>query len=125
MTVRNIIRIDEELCDGCGKCITPCAEGALEIVDGKARVISDELCDGAGFCMSVCPTGALSIERRDAEDFDEGAVEVKKAKTGTSYMEQSCFSCGASERDAIIFPCRKDGESLWVCARCLPKLIHG
>lgn len=125
MPARNVVHIDEALCTGCGACITPCAEGALAMVDGKARVVSDALCDGAGFCLAVCPTGALSIERRDALGFDAAAAEARKERIEENYMEQVCFSCGASERDAVLFPCRRAGESLWVCARCLPRLIHG
>ena len=73
--VRRIIDIDEELCDGCGNCIPSCAEGALEIIDGKARVIADVYCDGLGACLGECPTGALSIVERKADEFDETAVE--------------------------------------------------
>lgn len=73
---REIIRIDETLCDGCGLCIPSCAEGALAIVDGKARLIGERYCDGLGACLGQCPKGALSIETREAEDFDEAAVEA-------------------------------------------------
>ena len=72
---RKIIEIDEESCDGCGNCVISCAEGALQIIDGKAQVISDNLCDGLGACIGECPQDALRIIERDAEDFDEEAVE--------------------------------------------------
>ena len=75
MVARTIVKIDEELCDGCGVCISPCAEGALVLENGKAKVIREELCDGAGVCLAVCPTGALSLEVREAAEFSEIAVE--------------------------------------------------
>ena len=79
MAVRNIIRIDESKCNGCGNCITDCAENALAIIDGKARLIRESYCDGLGACLAACPTGALTIERREADEFDEAAVAAAQA----------------------------------------------
>lgn len=71
---RQIITIDEDLCNGCGKCIPGCPEGALRIVEGKARLVGDRLCDGLGACIGECPMGAIHIEEREAELYDEAAV---------------------------------------------------
>ena len=123
--VRTIVRINEELCNGCGLCVTPCAEGAIELVNGKAHVIGEELCDGAGFCLAVCPTGALSVETRAAAPFDQAAVHAREQARGTLYIEQTCFRCGTGEQRAVLIPVRTKGSSLWVCTHCLPALIHG
>ncbi len=74
MAVRNIVKIDENKCNGCGLCVTSCAEGAIQIIDGKARLVSEVYCDGLGACLGTCPMDAITIEKRDAAEFDEQAV---------------------------------------------------
>jgi Fe-S-cluster-containing hydrogenase component 2 len=106
--------------------VTPCAEGAIKIVNGKAKVIREELCDGAGFCLAVCPVGALTIEEREAAPFSEKAVEEHlKEQPKAKASAIKCFSCDADEMDVAIFPVRIKGQSRWVCAHCVPALIHG
>lgn len=78
---RKVIKIDESCCTGCGECITACAESAIELKDGKARVVSDRFCDGLGACLATCPAGALTTEERETEEFDEQAVKARQKET--------------------------------------------
>ena len=119
--LRKIIEIDEKLCDGCGSCVPGCAEGALQIIDGKARVVSDTFCDGLGACIGECPTGALRIIEREAASFDEKAAQRHVAKKDLSVLPCGCPStniqsfgmisaCEAANRPADIG--KEGGESL-------------
>jgi len=87
MVKREIIKINEEKCNGCGLCVPNCPEGALQIIDGKARLVSDLFCDGLGACIGNCPEGAISVEEREAEEYDERKVMENIIKQGKNTIK--------------------------------------
>lgn len=88
--IRKIIKIDEEKCNGCGACVSACHEGAIGLVDGKAKLLRDDYCDGLGDCLPTCPTGAITFEEREAADYNEKAVMENKLKKHGAAHHAGC-----------------------------------
>jgi ferredoxin len=110
---RKIIEIDEERCTGCAECVPSCAEGAIEIVNGKARLMAEKYCDGLGACLGECPSDALRIVEREAEEFDEGAVDEHLKKVLQSRKEpEPVMACGCPSSQIQSFQPSKAGRKV-------------
>jgi len=123
--LRKIIEIDEELCNGCGKCVLACQEGAIAIVNGEAKLVSEVLCDGLGACIGECPTGALRIVEREAEPFDEEAVKNHTLACGCPSTQVRSFDNSSLTQWPIqirLVPSKApflQNAHLLVCADCV------
>lgn len=98
---RKIVRIDEEKCNGCGLCVNACHEGALKLIDGKAKLVSESYCDGLGACLPSCPADAIIIEEREADEFDEVAVQQHMEKKTAAPPENLACGCPGTHARTI------------------------
>lgn len=116
MAIRKIVHIDEERCNGCGLCVPGCAEGAIQIIDGKARLLADNLCDGLGNCLGHCPQGAIEIIEREADEFDEEVVEKHLESLNKRQVTVGVHGGCPGSRAMAIQRDEKKGTSTYVSA---------
>ena len=110
--IRKIIHIDEEKCNGCGLCAEACHEGAIDIVDGKAKLVRENFCDGFGDCLPNCPTGAITFEEREAPAYDEAAVKAAQAKKEEEKMMEHVHEGGCPGSKMMQFKATQEESTL-------------
>ena len=122
--IRQIIHIEEEKCNGCGLCAEACHEGAIEIIDGKAKLVRENFCDGFGDCLPGCPTGAITFEEREAPEYDENAVKQAKEKKQMEEMKQSIHENGCPGSKIMQFEHSEETAAQTYTGKPVPRLAQ-